>query len=103
MYTDKESPSMPGMIKTGSAKVSLLDEYMDKQVTQSGFLVETMRRVEEAADRLSGSVPSSDPAEITQESAPVGGRMADLYTFHRDRQEMIRRIADAMDRIERII
>jgi hypothetical protein len=102
MYEDKASAS-PSIAaapqRTEPRQIEHLLDYQEKQVS---FMCSTMRRVEELADRIGGAVPTAGETNGKDQGFP-DGTLGALHRQNADRDGIISRISEAMDRIERMI
>jgi hypothetical protein len=103
---DMNSKSMASSVGPQTLKAPAPDRQIDKYFMASEeqvlFLVRQMRRVEELADRLSGSVPTGESAtrgENPHEPGIFGG----LISQNNDRETALHRLSDALDRIEQVL
>jgi hypothetical protein len=99
--------TMMDAIKAGAApsvinqQVREFDNFVEAEHEQMGVLTGVMRRVEDIADRLLGAMPSTDGAGATQPMR--AGTFGALLDAHEHRDAIVRRIGDALGRIERVL
>ena len=79
-----------------------VDNLLDLQEKQIQFMVETMRRIEDLADRIDGPAPCGTGTE-DKELLDRNGYLGALQRQHIDRDKILGRISEAMLRIERMI
>jgi hypothetical protein len=77
-----------------------IDKVMDAHEKQLHLIVETMRRIEDLSDRICGAV-SVGAGDKTPDRGE--GIVAALMRIHDDRDEALRRIVGALDRIDSVL
>lgn len=108
MNHDYNCASAQSELTKGQAKAAPIvqtgfNNILDENEQRLGFLVETMRRVENLLDRLQGATASDEPAMKDTRPDYPNGYIGALLRQQDDAYVATSRIASAMEKIEKIL